>query len=214
MPSARPHICRFLPLHMDNDHFPLLLEQSRCGDRAALGQLLEHYRPYLLLLAQRRFDPRLQSRVDPSDLVQLTFMEAYRDLSAFRGATVGEFAAWLRVILQRNVLQALERHLDAQRRSLNREQKASASGHVRLMRELISDQSTPSRRAMRGETAVELASLLLLLPDDQAAAIRLRHLEGWSLQAMAAYLDRSESAVAGLIKRGLKKLRQEMNSED
>lgn len=200
-------------MNMDHQQFPLLLEQSRAGDRAALGQMLEPFRPYLLLLAQRRFDPRLQSRVDPGDIVQLTFMEAYRDLESFRGAQIGEFAAWLRTILQRNAMQAQERHLDAQRRSLHREQRATESGHQQLMRELISEQSTPSRRALRGETAVQLASLLATLPDDQADAIRLRHLEGWSLKAMAACLDRSESAVAGLIKRGLKKLREQMHSD-
>ena len=60
---------------------------------------------------------------------------------------------------------------------------------------------------MRGEDAVRLAMALNQLPEDQAEAIRLRHLEGWTLAAMAAHLNRSESSVAGLIKRGLQKLK-------
>lgn len=192
---------------MEVNHYELLLRQARQGDRAALGQLLEGFRPYLLLHAQRRFDPRLQSRIDPMDLVQLSFLEAHRDISQFRGETFGEFAAWLRTLLQRNALEAAERHLDAQRRSLKREQSSTESGHARTMDGLPGEQSSPSRRAMRGEDAVMLAMALDQLPADQAEAIRLRHLEGWSLKAMAERLERSETAVAGLIKRGLHRLR-------
>ena len=58
---------------MDAELHEHLLSQARNGDRAAMGQLLEAFRPYLTLHAQRRFDPRLQSRVDPTDLVQHFF---------------------------------------------------------------------------------------------------------------------------------------------
>ena len=60
---------------------------------------------------------------------------------------------------------------------------------------------------MRGEQAVRLAMLLGKLPQDQREALRLRYLEGKTLLEIAERLDRSEMAVAGLLKRGLRSLR-------
>lgn len=197
---------------MDSELYEHLLRLARTGDRAALGQLLEGFRPYLQLLAQRQFDPRLSSRIDPSDVVQLTFLEAQRDLKEFRGDSFGELAAWLRTVLHRNLLRAAERHLDAQRRSVRREQKLGGDTGEQPLALLPKEQSSPSRRAMRGEEAVQLAAALAELPSDQAEAIRLRHLEGWTLKDMARQMQRSETAVAGLIKRGLQNLRKSLNT--
>jgi RNA polymerase sigma-70 factor (ECF subfamily) len=61
---------------------------------------------------------------------------------------------------------------------------------------------------MRGEAAVRLAQAMETLPEDQREAIRLRHLEGFTLVELAAHFDRSEVAVAGLVKRGLRGLRK------
>jgi RNA polymerase sigma-70 factor (ECF subfamily) len=63
---------------------------------------------------------------------------------------------------------------------------------------------------MRGEMAIRLAAEIESLPDDQRDAVRLRHLEGWSIGELAVHFDRSESAVAGLLKRGLRRLRDQL----
>jgi len=80
-----------------------LLVASKEGDNDALGQLLEQYRGFLLMLAHRYLSERLRRRVDPADIVQLTYLEAKRDLPAFRGQTPAEFAGWLRGMLKNNV---------------------------------------------------------------------------------------------------------------
>ena len=64
---------------------------------------LESFRGALRLLARARLDPRLQAKVDPSDLVQQTLLEAYQGMKDFRGTTTDELAAWLRRILARNL---------------------------------------------------------------------------------------------------------------
>src|SRR5712692_7954849 len=64
-----------------------LLGLARAGSSHALGQLLEMYRSYLLLLARLQIGRRLQGKVDPADLVQETFLRAHRDFVRFRGTT-------------------------------------------------------------------------------------------------------------------------------
>lgn len=186
-----------------------LLVEARAGNAAALGELMERYRPYLRLLAQRRVDGRLRARIDPSDIVQRTYLEAHRDLAKFRGDCEAEWRAWLRTILDHNALTMIETHLVSQKRSARREQRIDdADDHGEsFARQIESDQSSPSQRAMRGETAVELACALDALPEDQREAVRLRHLEGWPLVRIAEQLQRSEVAAAGLLKRGLRRLR-------
>src|SRR5437899_12573408 len=65
---------------------------ARAGNGLALGQLLEQYRNYLVMLARLQIGRRLQGKVDASDLVQETFLEAYRDFGQFRGSTEQELA--------------------------------------------------------------------------------------------------------------------------
>src|SRR5262245_9458706 len=79
------------------------LPRARAGDGPALGQLLELYRNYLALLARYQIGRRLQGKVDASDLIQETFLEAYRDFPQFRGNTEAELVSWLRRILAFNL---------------------------------------------------------------------------------------------------------------
>ena len=191
-----------------------LLERVRRGDAEAMGVLMERYQPYLYLLAQRRLSPRIRTRVDPSDIVQQTLLEAQRDLVSFRGQAEEEFLAWLRRILQHNVQQSIERHWEAKKRSVQQERSLSEpqEGGQELVDFVAAEQSSPSQRAMRGEAAVQLAWAIRTLPEDQQEAVRLRHLEGYSLKQLAETMGRSEMAVAGLIKRGLQNLRQQLQT--
>jgi RNA polymerase sigma-70 factor (ECF subfamily) len=87
-------------------------------------------------------------------------------------------------------------------------------GQVELVDLLPSETTSPSQRAMRDEVAAELAASLMKLPDTQKEALRLRYLEGWSLKKISDHLQKSEMAVAGLLKRGLQGLRQELIDEE
>ena len=64
---------------------------------------------------------------------------------------------------------------------------------------------------MRDEQSVRLAAALAKLPDDQREAVRLRHLEGCTLAELAERFNRSEDAVAALLKRGLENLRKRLH---
>ncbi len=192
-----------------------LHRRARAGDREALGKLLNRYRPYLWILAQRRLEP-VRGRVDASDVVQQTFLEAHRDFSAFTGREEAELIAWLRRILENNAAHTLERHLFTQKRRVDREQSLddTHNGGAPLHQRMAAEQTSPSRRAMLGEAAVRLAQALETLPADQREAIRLRHLEGWTMAQLVEHFQRSETAVAGLIKRGLRGLREHFQGDD
>src|SRR6516162_2801360 len=93
------------------DELPeLLLPKARAGDSAALGRLLELYRNFLRLLARTLLGKTPQARLEPSDLVQETFLEAHRDFRQFAGTTEAELLAWLRRILVRNLADQVRRH--------------------------------------------------------------------------------------------------------
>ena len=67
------------------------------------GQWPDRFRSYLRVLAKMQLDERLRSKLDPSDVVQQTLLQAHRALDDFRGGTDAEMAAWLRQILARNL---------------------------------------------------------------------------------------------------------------
>jgi RNA polymerase sigma-70 factor (ECF subfamily) len=190
---------------------------AKAGDDAARGELLNRFRPYLNVIAQRMLDERLRGRMDFSDVVQATFLEAARDFHAFRGETVESFLAWMRNILKNNVATAHQEHLATQKRSAWREIRmttpvAGEGSAVDLASILPSESSSPSQRVMRDEAAVVLASCLEQIPETQREAIRMRYLEGMSLKQISERMEKSEMAVAGLLKRGLQGLRDEMRA--
>jgi len=173
---------------------------------------LEAYRDYLRLLAGVQLDSRLRGKIDPSDVVQETLARAHENQGQFRGTTEAERAAWLRQILA-NELAAAVRRFHAGKRDVGREQSLHAAveqSSARLEALLAAKQTSPSECAVRQEELRRLAAALAGLPEDQRRAIELHHLHGLSVEETAATLGRSESAVGGLLRRGLKRLRELM----
>jgi RNA polymerase sigma-70 factor (ECF subfamily) len=192
-----------------------LLHQAIHGDRDALGQLLETQRVGLHRLAEGQIEGRIAVRVDASDIIQQTFLEAYRSFPQFAGRDTRELVAWLQRILHHKIAGAIRNHALLQKRSVGRERSIDDSqGGRPLKQDLDANVSSPSQKAIRGEDAERLAQALAALPDDQREAVQLRHLEGWPLADIAARLGRSPAATAGLIKRGMKTLRRQLHSSE
>ena len=178
-------------------------------------QPLERFRSYLHLVARMHLDPRLRGKLDASDVVQQTLLQAHQAREQFRGQTESEQAAWLRKILARNLAHAV-RDFGRDKRDLAREQslEAAVEDSARSFQALFAAApSSPSQQAMRHEDLLRLARALEELPEDQRAVIELTHLQGRSVAEIAGDLGRSEAAIAGLLRRGLKKLRTLLQAE-
>jgi RNA polymerase sigma-70 factor (ECF subfamily) len=188
-----------------------LIRKARGEDPALLGQLLELYRQYLGLLARVQIGQRLQGKVDASDVVQDTFLEAHRNFGRFQGASEAQFVAWLRQILAANLGNLLRRYLGTQGRDVRLERELVTGvdeSSRRLDAALVAPQSSPSQQAVRREQAVLLADALARLPEDYREVLVLRHLQGLTFPEVAGRMGRSLDSVEKLWVRALAKLRQ------
>ncbi|WP_165229415.1 sigma-70 family RNA polymerase sigma factor [Aquisphaera insulae] len=167
-----------------------------------------HFRDYLHLLARRTLDPRLRTLLDPSDLVQQTLVTAIEKIDQFRGRTNAEMAGWLRMILANQLARATRRHINHPAGRLNslEAQLARSSGRLELL--LAGNDPSPGSAVARAELAVKLAAAIARLPEDQRTAIELRHLEALPVAGVAEKMGRSIPAVAGLLFRAARQLRE------
>lgn len=180
------------------------------------GPRLERYRAYLTLLARMRLDGKARAKLSASDLVQQTLLEAFQRRGAFRGTGDGQLAALLRKALVNNLKDAVK-GLRRGKRDLDRERPMDeairdSSAHLGAL--LAGKVPSPSSLVSADEQAARLARALEQLPEGQARAITLHHLRGHSLAEMAAELGKSELAAAGLLHRGLARLRELLKETD
>jgi RNA polymerase sigma-70 factor (ECF subfamily) len=180
------------------------------------GAQLEQYRDYLRLLARLQIDPRLKGKLDPSDLVQQTLLRAYQALDQFRGKTGAELAAWLRQIFARTLANAV-RDFGRDKRDVGLERSLEAAleaSSSRLEAWLATDTPSPSEHAERNEQLLHLATALAELPDLQREALLLRYCQGWAVRDIGQQFGRSRAAVASLLRRGLKQLRENLAASE
>ena len=192
----------------------VLLREAARGDSTAREELLAYYRPYLRHVAGRRMPKLVQKRVDASDIVQQTLVDAVRGLPEFRGQTEPEFTAWMMRLLERNLLMSVRNHTLGKRDVRLEQEWGDGSGSaVLIWQTLAADGSSPASSVFRGEAALHLAAALEKLPPDQRTAVELRYIEQLPLAAIADEMGRSVGSVAGLIRRGVDALASELPSE-
>ena len=190
-----------------------LLQLARSGSSAALGRLLEMYRNYLALLARLQIGKRLQGKLDPSDLVQETFLEAHKDFAQFKGDTEEALLGWLRRMLLNNLANFRRCYRGTHKRRAGREIDLAAGDSSRpAVEELLTDALTPSRCLIAAEEDAQMHQALARLAADDREVIRLRYQEERPFAEIARLMGRSENAVQKLWLRAVERLQRELQA--
>jgi RNA polymerase sigma-70 factor (ECF subfamily) len=190
-----------------------LLALARHGDPAKREELFNACRTYLNLLARNQLEPWMQGKVDASDIVQQTLLEAYRDFNKFQGASEGEWVAWLRCILERNATDFIRHYRGTAKRDVKREVALShpADGSSILSAaEPAARDATPSQEFIRRDDELRIAAALEHLSPDHRQVIELRNLQRLPFEEVAERMGRTRPAAQMLWMRAIKKLQQIM----
>jgi RNA polymerase sigma-70 factor (ECF subfamily) len=193
-----------------------LLDAVSHGDADARGRLLESHRSKLRRMIAVRFDHRLASRVDPSDIVQESLLEAAARMDEYLRTRPLPFYPWLRRIAADRLADAARRHLHAGRRSVQREEPVGLPDEsvAELAERLLAPTSAPSARLRRWERRETVRAALASLPERDREVLVLRYLEDLSTADTAAVLDVAEGAVKMRLVRALQRLRDRLDEED
>ena len=180
------------------------------------NDLLNPFRGYLWALAHAQLDPQLKRQLDASDIVQQTLLRAHAALPGLRDRSPNVLAAWLRQILATELIDAV-RYCKRDKRDVARERSLAADidqSAAGLESWLAADHTSPSMAAERNEQMLHLANALLELPVDQREIVILKHLRDRTLQQIADECGRTVPAIAGLLRRGLAKLREVLEQSE
>jgi RNA polymerase sigma-70 factor (ECF subfamily) len=176
---------------------------------------LEDYRNYLWVLARVQIAPvegDVRAKLEASDVVQEALLKAHAARDQHLGHSDAETAAWLRRILANTLVDAI-RKLRSGGRDVRLEQSLEGcleQSSARLESLLADEQSSIGEREERAARLFRLSEALAQLPDDQRTAVELMHLHGYTAAAIGEQMGKTQAAVGGLLRRGLKKLREQL----
>ncbi len=182
--------------------------KARRGDREALGRLLNRCRNYLLLVASKNLTPALRVKVSPSDIVQESFLEAWRSFGNFKGDSEEELLGWLRNIV-RNTVVDIHRQFKTGKRQLNREVPLAEV----LQTEMPLDPAeSPIKQVQALEGDERLEKTLLQLPEHYRQVIRMHALDELTFVQIARRLGSTAEAVRKLWKRASEELAKHLHA--
>jgi RNA polymerase sigma-70 factor, ECF subfamily len=194
-----------------------LICRARDGDDECRDRLFEICRNYLGFAARAQVESWLRVKVDASDLVQQTLLEAHRDFANFQGDTEQEWLAWLRRIMAHNVSDFIRRYKGTAKRQIQREvpfRDPAISGPAPGAPEPAAMDRTPSQQLASIDDEIRVTAALAELTPDYQEVIVLRNLERLSFNEVAERMERSRPAVQMLWMRAIRKLQEVLGEED
>lgn len=178
-----------------------LLQRLRTGDKQALANLFERHRERLFHIVSNRIDQRLSGRVDADDVLQEIYLDASDRIENFINHHSGSFFVWLRLITMQTIANIHRRHMGAQARDARREQPIFSGrnhrpGSASIVVQLLSKLTSPSRVAMRDETARQLLDAVNAMRPTDREILTLRHFEQLSNSEVAEVLGIQRKAAS------------------
>lgn len=185
-----------------------LLQQAAQGQPEAFKELFARHREPLRRGIALRLDRRIAARLDVSDLLQETYLEAVRRLPAYLDRPTLPFDLWLRWIAREKVIAAHRRHLLADKRAVGREVgPLPLDSSAQFVDALAGRGPTPSQAMAAVEAAERLRMALEQLDDDEREIILWRHFEQLGNREIAQLLRISDAAANKRYIRALQRLR-------
>ncbi|MCP3918020.1 MAG: sigma-70 family RNA polymerase sigma factor [bacterium] len=161
-----------------------MIRAARRGDSAAWRRIDERFRSVLALLMRGQIGPRYRSRLDTDDVVQSTFLSAYKELESFDDQGPGSFHAWLVRILRNRISSRRSNH-DAAKREVGRERPPDEH--------MLDRRSRPGEQLEHEEEAAFLLQTIGALPTAGREIYVMRCVDGLSFAAIAEKRGSSES---------------------
>lgn len=181
-----------------------LLPAARAGSVEALGEALEGCRRYLNWLAMRELDPDYQAKGGASDLVQETFLKAFRGFGGFRGQTEEEFVGWLRRLLLNNLSNFTRRYGHTGKRRL----AAEVRDGLAQLDEVDRPSGDPGIDVGQHD---EVRAAVAALPEGYRRILHLWQWEGRSFEQIARILGCSPTNVRAKWFRAIRRLQAELH---
>jgi RNA polymerase sigma-70 factor (subfamily 1) len=187
-----------------------MIERAHAGHRSALGRLFEEYTPFLRAMITKLMGPSLYRTLEPEDVIQETLLVAAARFEEFHGVEDHEIRAWLATLARHKVVD-LARHNARLKRALkgrlSLDEPQPTTGHP-LSELLSADICTASQIAIKRELTGRLAQALTLISPHEAAVLRMRYVDGMTLESIGQQIGMGRNGVRGIIVRGLRNLRR------
>lgn len=195
-----------------------LIQGAQQGDDECREELFTLCRDYLGLMARAQIESCIRAKVDASDLVQQTLLEAYRDFDHFTGESSKEWIAWLKRILTHNATDYIRRYRLSKKRQVGREVPIRRPGDTDVLGfgapEPKGDVETPSEVLMRADDELRVAAAMMHLSEDHREVVMLRNFQHLSFNEVAERMERTRPAVQMLWMRALKCLEVELSDDE
>lgn len=188
-----------------------LLELAAAGRRCSLDELLEMHRDRLRRFLQFRIDRRLARRIDDSDVIQESLLEASQRFDEYMADRSVPFFVWLRYLTSQRLAQLQRVHLGAQQRDVRREEpvadrESEGASSMNLADLLEAQLTSPSVHLIRAEIRARLREALDRMEAIDREILLLRHFEQLSNQESARILGISETAASNRFVRAVERL--------
>ena len=194
-----------------------LVKQAVAGDVVALKLLLAESRLELCRYLSRKIPTHLSRLVDADDLTQDAHVEVFRRIADFELRGPDSFTRWVSTIALSRLRNAISWHRAARRGggrvAITHGLRSRDDSTIELLDTLAGRDLTPSRCVARGEAIDAVQEAIDTLPEQYRQAILLIHIEGQPVREAAASMGRTERAVHGLCRRGMKLLRERLSAD-